>query len=281
MNHRLAVICLATALSGLNFFACSENGSEKPSEAKTPACEKLFGLPNQNSGVDESLCEPQCSTCANETTFRYQDYTSNDLSQLRGATLLNPGELLQEDPFANPENFPREEEKFCAILVQTEDSYELKTFDSEEEAKLAGAQITHHGACGACSSLQDLATYIEWDDLTGPVRQCGITNFGGSIAEIAECISALGFTPICSEIWAYNTQHTRNVCLQECLDALDAPYLLEDGSLNPCIQCDEEKSGPVFKAVSGRTRRNSGLPTALCRPCESIAPVHHVYEFSD
>jgi len=36
-------------------------------------------------------------------------------------------------------------------------------------------------------------------------------------------------------------------------------------------------SGPVFKAVAGRTRRNSGLASALCRPCESVYPLEHVY----
>ena len=54
-------------------------------------------------------------------------------------------------------------------------------------------------------------------------------------------------------------------------------YHTPDGALNPCIQCDEDESGPVFKAVAGRTRRNSGLASALCRPCESVASVTHQY----
>jgi len=40
----------------------------------------------------------------------------------------------------------------------------------------------------------------------------------------------------------------------------------------PCAQ-----SGPVFKAVAGRTRRNSGLPNALCRPCSEVRPLVHAY----
>lgn len=62
-----------------------------------------------------------------------------------------------------------------------------------------------------------------------------------------------------------------------CLANLDQPYNLEDGTLNPCIQCDEDESGPVFKAVAGRTRRNSGLPNAICRPCSEVRPLVHAY----
>uniref|UniRef100_A0A7S3UZF0 Uncharacterized protein n=1 Tax=Aplanochytrium stocchinoi TaxID=215587 RepID=A0A7S3UZF0_9STRA len=36
--------------------------------------------------------------------------------------------------------------------------------------------------------------------------------------------------------------------------------------LNPCLQCDECRSGPVFQKVAGRTRRNSGLHSKIERP---------------
>jgi len=55
------------------------------------------------------------------------------------------------------------------------------------------------------------------------------------------------------------------------------PYHLPDGRLNDCLLCDEVQSGPVFKAVAGRTRRNSGLPNALCRPCSEVRPLVHAY----
>jgi hypothetical protein len=56
------------------------------------------------------------------------------------------------------------------------------------------------------------------------------------------------------------------------------PYNLEDGSLNSCLQCDEDISGAVFKTVAGRTRRNSGLASAICRPCETVWRIEHAYE---
>eukprot|EP00924_Labyrinthula_sp_SR-Ha-C_P000801 augustus_masked-scaffold_7-processed-gene-4.65-mRNA-1 protein AED:0.17 eAED:0.17 QI:0/-1/0/1/-1/1/1/0/341 len=45
--------------------------------------------------------------------------------------------------------------------------------------------------------------------------------------------------------------------------------------LNPCLQCDECRSGPIFQRVSGRTRRNSGIQSAIDRP--GVIPIDHNY----
>ena len=140
----------------------------------------------------------------------------------------------------------------------------------------AGATITHKGNCGQCSSLKNLSVYIRNPDLTDPVRSCGVTGMlQGEEANI-ECLMEIGFEEACAQIWYFNTKHTREVCLDVCMSALDAPHHQPDASLNDCIQCDEDQSGPIFKAVSGRTRRNSGLPSGLCRPCDSVYPAEHL-----
>jgi hypothetical protein len=102
------------------------------------------------------------------------------------------------------------------------------------------------------------------------------------------CLQALGFTDACARIWYFNTIHTREACLAPCLLAIDAPYHLPDGTLNDCLRCDEEQSGPVFKAIAGRTRRNTeaiagrtrrntGVASAMCRPCDEVQPLVHHY----
>jgi hypothetical protein len=48
-----------------------------------------------------------------------------------------------------------------------------------------------------------------------------------------------------------------------------------DGGLNECLQCDEDRSGPVFKAVAGRTRRNSGIRSSIERPDAQVSHVVH------
>ncbi len=111
------------------------------------------------------------------------------------------------------------------------------------------------------------------------MRACGIqalSSDGGVDADVA-CLEGLGFDEPCADIWAYNTQNTRASCFDTCIANLTAPYNEPDGSLNPCLACDESTSGPVFKAVAGRTRRNSGIADAICRPCSDVRPLVHAY----
>lgn len=278
------VVTSGALLLSVGLFSCDKGGgdaSDAPSGDGdgdgVPVCERLFGTPSMNTGLTLEQCSPVCAECESEG-FSAVEYSAEEITTLRARVLQEPPALLGQNPYEHPEDYAEEPEKVCGLFFEGEEEYRLVTFESALLAEEAGAQVTHEGACGACSSLQDLAVYIEESDLTTPVRRCGIQNLSGSVDVLAECISALGFTDACSEIWAYNTLNTREVCFDECISALEDPYHLPDGSPNACIQCDEDNSGPVFKAVSGRTRRNSGLPTALCRPCEGVARLEHRYE---
>merc|ERR1712146_503806 len=101
---------------------------------------------------------------------------------------------------------------------------------------------------------------------------------GLSKANEIACLKALGFTDDCTNIWYYNTLNSRAHCALQCLNPKYSkyPYNMQPssadapGPLNPCIQCDEDKSGPIFKQFSGRTRRDSGLLSAIDRPPSSI-----------
>jgi hypothetical protein len=129
-----------------------------------------------------------------------------------------------------------------------------------------------------CSTLHDLAVYIRQKDLTAPVRSCAFAKGqdGGGDPDL-DCLLGLGFDLPCAQVWAYNTANTQRECLSTCLATFTDPYNNPDGTLNACLQCDEDRSGPVFKAVAGRTRRNSGLPNAICRPCSEVQPLVHAY----
>ena len=99
----------------------------------------------------------------------------------------------------------------------------------------------------------------------------------------------LGFSERCAETWTYNAQHTRRHCLGACIahyglwnvltDDIGAPHTEERGNLNPCLACDEETSGPGFQYAAGRTRRSSGLTSAITRPAAEIYPVDHTRYF--
>lgn len=239
-----------------------------------PTCQTLYGDPVEQTGLSEDECQPTCTECEGGDAPRFD---TEDLSILRSLQLVDPPAELDSDPYdAMPSPQPRPDAA-CGVVREDANSYRLETFDDPAAAAAAGAVVTHHGACGTCSTLQDLATYVDVHDLTAPVRECGLQGIRDGEQANIDCLTDLGFTLPCAQTWYYNTRNTRNECLELCLPAINDPYHLEDGSINPCLQCDEDKSGAVFKAVAGRTRRNSGLASAICRPCDSVRPVAHDY----
>ncbi len=167
----------------------------------------------------------------------------------------------------------------CGVRFEREGiRYRLATFAGGAEARAAGFSVTHLGACGTCSSLQDLAVYLERPDLTAPVRRCGVLHptRAGAIA----CLERLGFSPASARTWWSNVENTRSECLGVCLLSWverEPSTRGPERRLNPCLRCDEERSGPVFKAVAGRTRRDSGIPSSIARPDAEVADVVHDY----
>ena len=162
----------------------------------------------------------------------------------------------------------------CGVRFEADSvHYRLETFGSPTEADRAGFRVTHTGGCGACSTLQDLAVYLERPDLTAPVRRCGMQP--GTLS----CIEALGFSHACAKIWDFNVQNTKRECFGVCMRSWmsSEPSTKLDRKLNECLQCDEDRSGPVFQVVAGRTRRNSGICSSIPRPDEQVAHVVHDY----
>lgn len=236
----------------------------------------LFGLPDTSTGLDESRCRPERVVPGAEP-FLAPAYGEQEIEALRSRILVDPPALLPASPYENPALVPADTGGVCAVLPEAgvPGGYRLATFPDRALAESSGGVVTHAGACGACSSLQDLAVYLAGPNLGGPVRECALLGLTQGDRVVQDCIAGLGFSEPCAQIWAYNSAHTRAACREVCLAALDDPNHLPDGSLNPCLACDEEQSGPVFKAVAGRTRRNSGVPSAICREPEEVEPLLH------
>jgi len=191
------------------------------------------------------------------------------------------------DP-SNPPSDPWAPSGVCGVAwsEQVEPStghkrYTLANFTGEEEAQDMGFTVTHKGHCGACSSLQDLGVYIR-QNLTDSTRECGLL---GSLSSslMRDCLLGLGFSLPCVTIWEWNIINTKEECFQVCMWSYitGEPNNKPDGSLNDCLQCDEDKSGPNFKYFSGRTRRNSGIPSAIQRPPDEVYNMEHCYWYGD
>jgi hypothetical protein len=201
------------------------------------------------------------------------------LAALRSKIPIEPA-ALKDDPYViwRGKEPPRSRVgAVCGVRFEPDQvHYRLTTFADKKAAGAAGFAVTHYGACGTCSTLQDLAVYLEKPDLTAPVRKCGIK--WGAPARLT-CLENLGFSAACAQTWLYDLENTRSQCLSVCVWSWlegEAPTQ-SDGRLNACLQCDEDRSGPVFKATAGRTRRNSGIHSSIPRPDDEIAPVTHDY----
>jgi hypothetical protein len=259
--------------------------SSTPQEAPAgDSCAVLFGSPNAQTGLSSSQCQPRCACGA--TSWTAPTYDAAFVARLVSDwTLETPNPQVTTDPYVSTPPADDGPDVVCAVLPvgpagTVPRTYRLVTYDSAAAATSAGARPTHFGHCGVCSTLENLAVYMRVNDLTAPVRACGIKGLGyATFDEDVACLrgTTVGFDLPCAQIWAYNTQNTRNRCLQVCIAALSQPYNNPDGSLNDCLRCDETQSGPVFKWIAGRTRRNSGLPNAICRPCSEARPLVHVY----
>lgn len=244
-------------------------------DAELMCSQVLFGIPGPSTGLNDSQCRPSCGCGAEEWIPPVWDEAR--ISALATWTLLNPPPPLGSDPY-ELEVPAIDEAAVCAVSIvdRAARSYRLVDFPNSAAAEAAGAVVTHAGVCGLCSSLADLEVYARVLDLTAPVRACGVnhSDFAGDVA----CLQELGFSEPCAQIWAYNTAHTRSVCASTCVPLIAAPYHTPDGALNACLQCDEVNSGPVFKAIAGRTRRNTGIANALCRPCDQVVRLTHNYD---
>lgn len=165
--------------------------------------------------------------------------------------------------------------------------YELRTFSSAHEAIVNDFVITHRFHCGTCSSLRNLAIYLAKPDLTTASRSCARKL---TLRAIKEClVETIGFEAHCAETWAYNVAHTKRQCMTTCVkhyglwrvlrNNMGDSHVDDAGRLNPCLACDEYVSGPGFQYAAGRTRRSSGLISAIERPSRSVYAVDHSLYF--
>lgn len=237
------------------------------------SCDGLFGTPSEATGLDDEQCRPECS--CSDAHWSAPSYNQDFRDQLHQWTLVDAMEAPEQNPYETGISNDREGLCGLEIVDESQQTYRLRTFETKSELMEAGARKTHDEPCGLCSSLQDLAVYIDNPDLTEPVRACGVQGITGGDESQAECIKEIGFSSQCAEIWSWNTTHTREACFDVCIPLMDAPHNEPDGSMNDCLACDENNSGDVFKAVAGRTRRNSGLPSAICRPCSDLVRISH------
>ena len=114
------------------------------------------------------------------------------------------------------------------------------------------------------------------EDFTAAGKICATKGLFNEAAGLA-CYMDIGLTEECAKIWNYDGIYDGKVCGVTCAQHLSDPNNgpVPACELNPCLQCDENKAGPLFTQFAGRTRRRSGLLSEIVRPCSSVANVTH------
>lgn len=274
------------------FTAANDRGTSMPFSRKRPALLLCFMLP---------LCG--IANPSQSDTDRMKQTRAVNIDKILEAQFTEPAQepgFGVSNPYADSSRLSVEQwyatserdTAVCALRFEdeTRDSYSLQDFPDRPAAEAAGFMVTHHGRCGSCSSLQDLAIYIDTPDLTTPARACS-RKMGGA-KSIKKCyIAKVGFTESCAESWTYNSRNTRQQCTKICtsdygamnlmLNRYPGPNTDADGNLRPCLQCDEDQSGAGFKYSAGRTRRNSGIESAIERHAGETLNVDHSLYFRD
>ncbi len=105
-------------------------------------------------------------------------------------------------------------------------------------------------------------------------RECGLDcmrSYGGD-ALLSPLLRGLYNTMVKGEFSACPAEvETDDPQLRATLQASGCPLANEQtGKLNACLWCDEKTSGPGFKYTAARTRRGSGLPSAIPRPNDRL-----------
>lgn len=149
----------------------------------------------------------------------------------------------------------------------------LVTVPSLEAALAAGEYVTHTGPCGACSSLQDLATMISANELPMKGNDCYWSSGGlANVNAARTCYEDLGFTSNCARILSSYQDRINRKCPSVCAafalgQGQDSASCSQSTLCYPCVELIEER----YRIVSGRTDINSGYPSWSAAPCSRIA----------
>lgn len=238
---------------------------------------------------------------SNEISSKYERHVKS--------VWLNANEVAKSVNYTNPliSTYEEFEEPYTieydrltsCYIVFTDDSKEnYRSINSKEDLRETNslAYLHHHGPCGVCSNLADFAVYASNNNLMSRVRGCSLKFW----QDKRKCIENIGFSSLCSAVWFWNTENTKNKCGLVCLKTLilQTPVnVLRDGydycencpnklgaepacrrfqwvygpmRINECLQCDECHSGPVFTRLAGGCRKAYGLKSAFNRPIPNI-----------
>ncbi|EED91021.1 predicted protein [Thalassiosira pseudonana CCMP1335] len=180
------------------------------------------------------------------------------------------------------------EGKVCAFDNRGTES-NITTFEDKEAAHEAGFLVLHCGACGACSSWDNLIVeHVTRDKMASLANECAKgALFGGGDDALTECLMSddIGFEEECAICWSEDILCTKQNCA---FIFLQAQMINNVGNfaVGPnditSASCEEAHCEVgQFVPCSGATRRRMNITSSIARPGEQQCGIVDVKDWED
>jgi len=167
----------------------------------------------------------------------------------------------------------------------------ITTFPSKEAAHEAGFLVLHCGACGACSTWENLIIeYTTRDTMAANANQCAKEAlFGGGDDALTKCLMEpnIGFGYECAICWMEDILCTKEHCsfiflqsqmINEVTNFAVGP---DDITSATCEEAHCEKDPGQFVPCSGATRRRMNITSSISRPGDQQCAIVDVESWED
>lgn len=158
----------------------------------------------------------------------------------------------------------------------------VTTFESSEAARSASYTLAHCGACGHCSSWQDLRLqYTTRNYLAQESARCAKKSLIYGREAVHSCLQEepIGFSDKCAECWTEDIMCARSHCafifLQSNLINTVSNFQVAEDTITAAT-CEEAMCELVFVPCSGANRRRMNITSTIARPGRQLCSIVNV-----
>jgi len=151
----------------------------------------------------------------------------------------------------------------------------ITTFDNGDAAHDAGFLVLHCGACGACSTWDNLIIeYTTRNNMAALANKCAMRGLFGGEDEITACIEepAIGFTGQCALCWTEDIVCTKKHCsfifLQSQITNSVGNFAVGPDDITSATCEEAHCEVGAFVPCVGATRRRMNIISSIPRPVE-------------
>lgn len=163
----------------------------------------------------------------------------------------------------------------------------VTTFASRDEAHSAGYTIAHCGACGECSSWQNLRLqYTTRNYLAKESARCARKSLLQGRDAVHNCLKQepIGFTDNCAQCWTTDIFCARSHCafifLQSNLINTVSNFQVGEDTITAAT-CEEAMCELEFVPCSGANRRRMNITSTIARPGQQLCGIVDVPDWED